>query len=202
MAAMLSLLAIVVSGCSGTTRPAARTSVQELQSEESTGYAQATRAFAQEVKPLARKTPEGTMNAVTEPAGCDINEEGRYGDALYDPEEPLASMIELVKKTEEDCNNEQKECFRDCWDTAPVAPDDHIKKGTSDHYRYCQTKCLKGFMDCMKKAGLVKRFTALDDALAWVKNHGKEILGTLIVVGTITYVVATGGGGVLILTVL
>lgn len=37
--------------------------------------------------------------------------------------------------------------------------------------------------------------------MAWVKNHGKEILGTLVVIGGITYVVTTGGG-VLILAVL
>lgn len=198
---MLSSLAIVVSGCSGTMRSEARTGVQELQSEGGTAYEQAARAFAQEVNPLVRKAPEDAMNAAAEEAGCDLEEEGPYGGALYSPDEPLASMIELVK-TEEDCNDEQIECFDKCWNSKLPKNYEHIPKGGAQHHEYCTKKCRKGFMDCMKRAGLLKEFSAMDAALGWVKNHGKEILGTLVVIGSITYVVASGGAGVLILTVL
>jgi hypothetical protein len=49
---------------------------------------------------------------------------------------------------------------------------------------------------------LLKEFSAMDAALSWLKSHGKEILGTLVVIGGITYIVTTGGAGVLILAVL
>ncbi len=57
-------------------------------------------------------------------------------------------------------------------------------------------------MDCMKQAGLLVEFSALDIALKWLKKDGAAILGTIVVIGGIAYVVATGGTGALVLAVL
>lgn len=190
----LGWVVIVVAGCADTKGLEARTGRHEVQPAGDEAYAQAVRAFAQEVKPRVQRAPEGVTNAAAE---CGI-EEGPYDGALYSPEEPLASMIQLVK-TEEDCNGEQIECFDRCWNSKP--PLTSIKKGSGKHHEYCTTKCLKVFMDCMKNVHSRSGFKSMDEAMAWVRKHGKEILGTLVVVAGVSYVVATGGGA-LILVVL
>ena len=45
-----------------------------------------------------------------------------------------------------DCDQEQIDCFRSCWNDCPPWP---IKKGNAGHYRYCQTKCLVEYMECV-----------------------------------------------------
>lgn len=57
-------------------------------------------------------------------------------------------------------------------------------------------------MDCIRKAGLLQEFSVLDAAMAWVKSHGKEIVGTIVVIGGIAYIVSTAGSGALVLVLL
>lgn len=201
--AMLGWIAIVMSGCAANRQTEARTNVQEASPERGASYAQAARALAQEAKALVQEAPAGVgeMSAVAEATGCDIEEDGPYSDGLYSPEEPLASMIALVK-TEEDCNNEQIACFSKCWNSKLPKHLDHIKKGSAQHHNYCTSKCRKEFHDCLKNAGLLQEFSVMDAALSWLKSHGKEVLGTVVLIGGVTYIVATGGGGALILAVL
>ncbi len=97
--------------------------------------------------------------------------------------------------------DEQIQCYRRCVNN-PNPPNGY-EKGEPRHRQYCQTKCLKEFMDKMRKAGLVKEFSALDAAEEWIKNHTKEIIvGTVVVVGVVVYVVVTGGSGALSLALL
>jgi hypothetical protein len=69
----------------------------------------------------------------------------------------------------------------------PESPYPSQKKGDFHHRDHCRKKCRKEYKDCMKKAGLLTEFSAMDAALEWMKKHGKEILGTLVVIGGITY---------------
>lgn len=45
-----------------------------------------------------------------------------------------------------DCDQEQIECFRNCWNTCPPWP---IERGKRGHYLYCQSKCLAEYMECI-----------------------------------------------------
>jgi hypothetical protein len=132
-----------------------------------------------------------------EAEGCGLDRDGEYGDALYTEAEPLASSIELVS-AEEDCNKEDIACNRRCLNN-PNPPYPSQKKGDFHHVKHCREKCHAEYMDCMRKAGLLKKFSAMPAAVEWIKSHGKEILGVLVIVGGVTYVVATGGSGALTL---
>ncbi len=57
-------------------------------------------------------------------------------------------------------------------------------------------------MACMRKAGLLQEFTVLDAAWSWIKKHGKEIVGTIVVIGGVAYIISTAGSGALVLVVL
>lgn len=104
------------------------------------------------------------------------------------------------------CAEEQIACFDRCWNSRP--PLTSIRKGSEKHHEYCTTKCLEEFMDCIKEqeqretenAKRELRFPNIDRALAWLREHKTEIaVGTLVVVAGVTFVVATGGSGALLL---
>jgi len=123
-----------------------------------------------------------------------------YGHALYTPAEETTSY--QMTTTENDCNNLQIGCFRKCWKSALPRHLKHIPKGGGQHYEYCTATYRKAFMDCMKAAGLLVEFSALDIALTWLKTEGANVLGTIVVIGGIAYIVSTGGTGALVLAVL
>jgi hypothetical protein len=151
--------------------------------------------------PLASQAPCEQASAAAEAAGSGIEEEnGEEDGVLYSARGPLASGIELVS-LEDEYNAEHIKCYRRCMNNPN--PPKGAKKGDSTHVRHCREKCLKEYMDRMRKAGLLKEFSALDAAVEWVKNHGKEIaIGSLIVIGTVVYVISTGGAGTPALTLL
>jgi len=130
------------------------------------------------------------------------NEEG-CTDALYWADEPISSQMILVSAAdlEAACNNEQIACMNRCMNN-PKPPYPAQKKGDRAHYAHCHRRCLKQFMTCMRKAGLLQEFSVLDAAWSWIKSHGKEIVGTVVVIGGVAYIVSTGGSGALVLVVL
>jgi len=80
-----------------------------------------------------------------------------------------------------------------------------MKTGEKGHHRYCESTCLKAYMQCVKEVESAhKRINLGDDmnpALTWLRNHKSELaIGTVVVVGGIAFTVATGGAGWLILT--
>ena len=63
-------------------------------------------------------------------------------------------------------------------------------------------------MNCIKEreqreagqAAQELRFPSIDRALAWLREHKTEIaIGTIVVVAGVTFIVATGGSGALLL---
>ena len=109
-----------------------------------------------------------------------------------------SSDIVFVSQDTSDCDAAHIECFRSCWTKKPPRPYEYQKR---DHYRYCETKCFKEYMACLKRQGLhLREFTTMDRAMDWLRHYKKEILiGTLVVVAGATFIVVTGGAGALIL---
>jgi len=142
------------------------------------------------------------MAAEEEGAGAGTSAEGCGRDAVYDgalytDAGPLASSILLVS-AEDDCNKEDIACNRRCLNN-PNPPYPSQKKGDWSHREYCRKKCHAEYMDCMRKAGRVQEFGVLSAAAEWVKGHGIEILGTIVIVGGTVYVVVATGGAALAL---
>jgi hypothetical protein len=101
-------------------------------------------------------------------------------------------MIQMSR----DCDQEHIECFRDCWRRKPPWP---IDKGGSGHYRYCSALCLAEYMECIGEEAVERAFDSMSDALQWLSEHPEVVVGTLVIVAGVTFVVATGGSGALIL---
>ena len=100
-----------------------------------------------------------------------------------------------------DCDKEHIACFRKCWNTPPPYP---ISRGDKGHYKYCTTKCLGEYMDCIKETEPQPlMFPDMKGAKEWLERHKTEILvGTIVVVAGAAFVVATGGSGSVVLVAL
>ncbi|MFB1479979.1 hypothetical protein [Corallococcus sp. RDP092CA] len=105
-----------------------------------------------------------------------------------------------------DCDAEHVACFDRCWNSSP--PLSSIKRGSGKHHEYCTEECRERYMDCLdaleraprRDAVSELRFSDIDGALNWLRVHRSElVVGTLVVVAGVTFVVATGGTGALIL---
>ncbi len=124
-------------------------------------------------------------------------------NGLYWTDEPLASQMQRTSAAdlEQMCADQKSACMTRCLNN-PKPPYPAQKKGDRAHFALCHKRCFKAFMDCIRKAGLLQEFSVLDAAMAWVKSHGKEIVGTIVVIGGIVYIVSTAGSGALVLVVL
>jgi hypothetical protein len=105
-----------------------------------------------------------------------------------------------------DCDEEHIQCFDRCWNRSP--PISSIKKGSGPHNEYCTKICREQYMECIEEQEQLERekknknlkFSSIDAALEWLRNHKAEIaIGTVVVVAGVTFVVATGGSGALVL---
>lgn len=99
---------------------------------------------------------------------------------------------------QEVCDKQHVACFHKCWKKTPPYP---YEKGKQGHYEYCRTVCLKQYMECLESAKLKAReFSTQSEALEWLRKHKKEVaVGAIILVAGTVFIVATGGGGALVL---
>lgn len=106
--------------------------------------------------------------------------------------------IALTARRARDCDKEQIACFRRCWKRKPP---DLIERGSPGHYSYCQNTCREAYEDCLKLKELhAMEFTAMDEAIDWLKRHRQELLvGTIVTAAGATFIVVSAGAGVLVL---
>lgn len=101
------------------------------------------------------------------------------------------------------CDEEHVKCFDECWNSNPL-PWPHTRRDGWFH-EYCTKECRKQYIECEKaneKAREEKqlKFSRIDEAIDWIKNHKDEVaLGMVVVIGGVSFVIAIGGGGALIL---
>jgi len=193
--AALGLMGAVASGCAGAMGPELPAAAPAAPAVASEVYRAEVLALAREARALVMADEEEGAGAGSSAERCDLD--AGYSGALYDPTEPLSSMVTLVS-AEELCDKAHIQCFDDCWKVAP--PKEWGKKRGDGHYRYCTSKCLNEYMACLKAAG-VHQFGAMSDAVEWLKGH-PVVAGAMVIVGAAVYVVATGGGGALTLVLL
>lgn len=195
-AAALSLIGTVALGCAGAMGPLVPPAAPSATHSPSEAYPADVAALAREARALVQEAAKERAGTI---GGCGTDTESAYDEAIYDAAEPLASMMTLVE-AEDLCNKDHIQCYRNCMRVKPPWPRD---KNSPSHKAYCSEKCLKEYVECMKKAGLMKEFSVMEAATEWIKRHSKEIvIGTLVVIGAVVYVVATGSGGALTLILL
>lgn len=59
----------------------------------------------------------------------------------------------------------------------------------------CYAACMAEYAACLGSVTAERAFETLDDALQWVADNPEIVIGTVVVIGGITYLVTTGGTG-------
>jgi hypothetical protein len=113
-------------------------------------------------------------------------------------------QIVLTGGPQDDCYAQYLECYYLCRKT-PVPPEfDHYLHDfgpAAGHERYCSEKCMRKYTECIRARGQrQQQFTAIDDAVDWLKrNHKAVLVGTLIVIAGVAFIVVSAGAGLIVL---
>lgn len=105
-----------------------------------------------------------------------------------------------------DCQKEHEECMESCWKNRYPWP--HNQRQAGWYYKRCTSDCKDQYNECMNEQEEAARekekklkFSRMDQAIDWIRDHRTELaLGTIVIVGGVAFVLATGGSGALILT--
>lgn len=104
-----------------------------------------------------------------------------------------------------DCQKEHEECVERCWEQRYPWPYSEEQSGW--YHENCITKCREQFVECEKEQEEALRekqrklnFSRMDQAIDWIREHkGGLTLGTIVIVGGVTFVLATNPVGWLVL---
>jgi len=149
---------------------------------------------------VIRELPDGSVThdwqsaaAVELPPGTTSQESERS----YRP-------IVLAIDYQRDCDEELRECMRECMSRPLPRGFGHTTsrgRGNGGKEEYCNRRCMQPYLDCSRLQELKpQEFTATDSAVEWLKRHRKSILvGSVIVIAGVVFVVVSAGAGVVIL---
>jgi hypothetical protein len=115
-----------------------------------------------------------------------------------------ARHIVLAMGRKRDCDEENRECIRECMSRPLPRGFGHITsggRGLGGKEEYCNDKCMQPYLDCTRLQELQpQEFTAVDDAVDWVKRNRRSILvGSVIIVAGVAFVVISAGAGIVVL---
>ena len=140
------------------------------------------------------------LTHVVQQTGCRVAETGEDAERINERVTNVPNITyqtnHCIQAIPRDCDQEQIECFRRCWNAEPPWP---IERGRRGHYLYCQSKCLAEYMACIGEQAAEKAFSTMADAMEWLANHPEVVVGTIVVVAGITFIVVIGGAGGLVL---
>jgi len=122
----------------------------------------------------------------------------------YDPpssSQDRVGSIVLASSRPRDCDQEQIDCFRACMKRRLPSVQNHIKRGDGSKRDFCSEDCLKKYMECLKiQESRALQFTALNDAVEWLKQNRRELLvGTIVVIAGVAFVTLSAGAGAVVL---
>jgi hypothetical protein len=112
--------------------------------------------------------------------------------------------VVLAMNQHRDCDEELRECMRECMSRPLPRGFGHITsggRGKGGKEEYCNGRCRQPYLDCSELQELQpQKFTALDSAMDWLKRNHKSILvGSVIVIAGVAFVVVSAGAGLLVL---
>ncbi|WP_037584232.1 hypothetical protein [Stigmatella aurantiaca] len=112
--------------------------------------------------------------------------------------------IVLAMSHQRDCDEELRECMRECMSRPLPRGFGHItsgERGKGGKEEYCNRHCMQPYLDCSKLQELQpQEFTAIDTAVDWLKRHRKSLLvGSVVVIAGVAFVVVSAGAGLVVL---
>jgi hypothetical protein len=153
---------------------------------------------------IIQEGPEGQVSHSWQPrSGFNLDPNARAYTANHGD---FGGRIIRTGALDDQCELVYRECMDRCESTRMPSEFNHYvsRYGRSRGKRiYCEEKCQEERARCYKYDGQMPvRFTAIDEAVDWVKRHRRELLvGAVVVIAGVTFVVVVAGtgGGALVL---
>jgi hypothetical protein len=117
---------------------------------------------------------------------------------------PEEGRIVFVAAHPRDCHAEYLECINECMSRPLPRGYGHItsRGGRGGKEDYCNRRCMQPYRDCMDLQDLQKpqEFSAVDDAVDWLKrNHEAILVGSVVIIAGVVFVTVSAGAGVVVL---
>jgi hypothetical protein len=94
------------------------------------------------------------------------------------------------------CEDEENACMEMCLKSLRGRDWSHASQGSKN--KMCRDRCRPAYIDCceLRERAEAVKFTAVDDAVDWLKRNHKEVLvGTVIIIAGVAFVVVVVGTG-------
>jgi hypothetical protein len=147
-----------------------------------------------------RELPDGSVAHMWQRAE---NVELSHSTDSLDTRNPSRSIM-IAMNPQRDCDEELRECMRECMSRPLPRGFGHITsggRGKGGKEDYCNRRCMQPYLDCSKLQELrPQEFTVIDSAVDWLKRHRRSILvGSVVVIAGVAFVVVSAGAGLVVL---
>ncbi|PTL79906.1 hypothetical protein [Vitiosangium sp. GDMCC 1.1324] len=119
-------------------------------------------------------------------------------------ESTYGRIVHVAKTYQRDCDAENDQCIKMCM-RRPLPPGfGHIKSGgrkMGGKEQWCRGQCQQAYNDCRKLEGLQRQeFSAVNEAVDWLKRHHQGLLvGSIVVIAGVAFVTVSAGAGLVVL---
>ena len=141
---------------------------------------------------VLRKMPDGQVTHSWEPLSSFDLSKYPYRASGSTVEGPLVRAAWT-----RDCEEEFYACTDMCTKSLGGRNWSHATKGSK--FEMCRRRCMPALNDCNRLRDLAEalKFSTVDDAIGWLKQHHEELLmGTVVVIAGVAFVtVVVGSGG-------
>lgn len=95
-----------------------------------------------------------------------------------------------------DCDAEHHACYQDCKRTPPPWP---LILGSTGHVRYCSSRCLAAYMECLAAEAATYSFHGMAAAAAWLYAHPQIAAGAVLIAGGVAFAISTEGASLMLI---
>lgn len=112
--------------------------------------------------------------------------------------------IVLASRRPRDCDEENLQCIKMCMSRPLPRGFGHTTsggRGKGGKLEWCEKQCQQPYRDCQQLEGRQpQEFSAMDEAVDWLKRNSREVLvGSIVVIAGVAFVTVSAGAGLVVL---
>jgi hypothetical protein len=112
--------------------------------------------------------------------------------------------IVLASRRPRDCDAENRQCIEMCMSRPLPRGFGHTTsggRGKGGKLAWCNDQCSQPYQDCRELEGRQpQEFSAVDEAVDWLKRHPRGVLvGSIVVIAGVAFVTVSAGAGLVVL---
>ncbi|MCY1073776.1 hypothetical protein [Archangium lansingense] len=113
-------------------------------------------------------------------------------------------IVRVAKTYQRDCDAEKDQCIDMCMSRPLPRGFGHIRSGgrkMGGKDQWCREQCQQAYDDCLELEGRQRQeFSAVDEAIDWLKRHHQGLLvGSIVVIAGVAFVTVSAGAGLVVL---